>query len=170
MFSVTLQSSDSKLFNVDAASVKQMVTIQNMTDHSDGDSDDVIPVPVTAENLRLIVNWTEYHSVDREWLVRMGYAIQLFLFLGEIRNFFPLIIGADYLEVESLVDESCHYLLINHKWEYIEEAANTFHDPSKLLSAFKCYEAKHGYEVIVALQNWNCLKLFDPKVLILIFI
>ena len=165
MFSVTLQSSDSKLFNLDAASVKQMVTIQNMTDHSDGDSDDVIPVPITAAYLRLIVNWTEYHSVDREWLVRMGYAIQLFLFLGEIKNFFPIIIGADYLEVESLVDESCHYLRINHKWEYIEEAANIFHDPSKLLSAFKCYEAKHGYEVIVTLHYWKSLKLFDPKVL-----
>ena len=40
-----LESSDGAIFTVDAATVKQMVTIQTMMDHEDEDSDEVTPVP-----------------------------------------------------------------------------------------------------------------------------
>ena len=45
MSMVKLQSSDGVIFTVDAATVKQMVTIQTMIDHEDEHSDEVIPVP-----------------------------------------------------------------------------------------------------------------------------
>ena len=58
-----LESSDGKIFTVDAATVKQMVTIQTMIDHEDEDSDEVIPVStVKAQVLEKIIQWTEYHK------------------------------------------------------------------------------------------------------------
>ena len=46
-----LQSSDGVIFTVDAATVKQMVTIQTMIDHEDEDSDEVTPVPTVKGNV-----------------------------------------------------------------------------------------------------------------------
>ena len=43
-----LKSSDGVIFPVDAATVKQMGTIQTMIDHEDEDSDEVTPVPTTG--------------------------------------------------------------------------------------------------------------------------
>ena len=40
-----LQSSDGVMITVNAATVKQMVTIQTMIDHEDEDRDEVTPVP-----------------------------------------------------------------------------------------------------------------------------
>ena len=55
-----LESSDGTIFNVDAATVKQMVTIQTMIDHVDEDNDKVIPVPYCQGS-----GSGENYSVDR---------------------------------------------------------------------------------------------------------
>ena len=119
-----LESSDDdgKILKVDAATVKQMVTIQTMIDHEDENSDEVTPVPtVKAEFLEKIIQWTEYQRVDHEETEKIAWYIQYFNI--ELEKKFEIIIATDYLEVDSLLNESCINVLINYHWEIIEDAA-----------------------------------------------
>ena len=74
-----------------------------------------------------------------------------------------IIIAADNLEVKSLLNESCRNVLINNKWEIIEDAANSFPDPT-IVTLLQKYEVEHGYKVIVTLFDDKYLKCFDTKV------
>ena len=106
-----LRSSDGVIFPVDAATVKQMVTIQTMIDHEDEDSDETIPVPtVKAEVLEKVIQWIEYHKKTE----KIAWCNQYFDI--ELKNKFEIIIAADYLEVDSLLKESCRNVLINYKY------------------------------------------------------
>ena len=151
-----LESSDGKIFTVDAATVKQMVTIQTMIDHEDEDSDEVTPVPtVRAEILEKIIQWTEYHKIDHEKTEKIAWYIQYFN-VG-INYKFEIIIAADYLEVKNLLNESCRNVLINNDWEIIEG------EPAEVLTPLIHYEEEHGYEVIVTIVDGKYLKYFDNK-------
>ena len=163
MSSLKLLSSDGIIFTVDTATVKQMVTIQTMIDHEDEDSDEVTPVPtVTAEFLEKIIQWTEYQRVDHEETEKKAWYIQYFNI--ELKKKFEIIIASDYLEVDSLLDESCLNVLINYHWEIIEDAASIFHDP-KVVSLLQNFERERGYEVIVTRVHEKHLKYFDTKVI-----
>ena len=119
--SIKLQSSDGEIFTVDAATIEQMVTIQTMIDHEDEDSDEVTPVPtVKAKVLEKIIQWIEYHKIDHEKTEKTSWCIQYFNV--ELKKKFEIIIAADYLEVKSLLFESCRNVLINNRWETIEDA------------------------------------------------
>ena len=112
-----LQSSDGVIFSVDQATVEKMVTIQTMIDHEDedSDSDEVIPVPtVKAEVLEKIIQWTGSSEQEKE---TENWSQQYFNF--ELEKMFEIIIAADYLEVKTLLNESCRYVLINYTWEII---------------------------------------------------
>ena len=76
---------------------------------------------------------------------------------------FEIIIAADYLEVKSLLNESCRNVLINYKWEIIEDAASNFHDP-KVLTLLEKYEKEHGNEVVVTIVDAKHMKYLDMKV------
>ena len=158
-----LQSSDGQIFTVDAATVKQMVTIQRMIeDLGDEDSDEVTPVPtVKGKVLERIIQWTEYHEIDHEKTEKIAWYTQYFNI--DLKKKFEIIIAADYLEVESLLNESCRNVLINNKWETIENAASGFYDPT-LMNLLQKYEVKHGYKVIVTIQKNKHLKYLDTKV------
>ena len=152
-----LESSDGKIFTVDAATVKQMVTIQTMIDHEDEDSDEVTPVPtVKAKVLEKIIQWTEYHKIDHEKTEKIAWYIQYFNV--DLNELFEIIIAADYLEVENLLKEACHNLLINNKWEIIEG------EPAEVLTPLIHYKEENGYEVIVTKVDDKYLKYFDTKV------
>ena len=157
-----LQSSDGVIFPVDAATVEQMVTIQTMIDHEDEDSDEVTPVPtVKAKVLEKIIQWTEYHKIDHEKTEKIAWYIHYFNV--ELNNMFEIIIAADYLEVHSLLNESCHNVLLHNKWETSEDAARFFHDPT-IVSLLEKFNREHGYEVIVTMQDNKYLRYFDTKV------
>ena len=157
-----LQSSDGVVFSVDAATVKQMVTIQTMIDHEDEDSDEVTPVPtVKAQVLEKIIYWTDYHKIDHEKTEKISWYIQYFNV--ELKKVFEIIIAADYLEVKSLLNESCRHVSINYKLEIIEDAASNFHDP-KVVTLLEKYEKEHGYEVVVTIVDNKHLKYFEIKV------
>ena len=99
-----LESSDGVIFTVDAATVKQMVTIQTMIDHEDEDSDEVTPVPtVKAQVLEKIIQWTDYHKIDHEKTEKIAWYIIYFNI--ELKQKFEIIIAADYdyLEIKSLL-------------------------------------------------------------------
>ena len=158
-----LQSSDGVIFTVDAATVKQMVTIQTMIDHEDEDSDEVTPVPtVKAQVLEKIIQWTDYHKIDHEKTEKIAWYIIYFNI--ELKQKFEIIIAADYLEVERLLFESCRNVLINNKWETIQEAASSFHDP-KVVTLLQDFDRQHGYEVIVTIVDDECIQYFDIKVM-----
>ena len=140
-----LESSDGKIFTVDSATVQQMVTIQTMIDHEDEDSDEVTPVPtIKAQVLEIIILWIDYQKIDHEKSEKIAWYIQYFNV--ELTKIFEIIIASDYLEVDSLLNESCRNVLINNKWEIIEDAASNFHD-QKVVSLLEKYEREHEYEV-----------------------
>ena len=166
--SIKLQSSDGEIFTVDAATIEQMVTIQTMIDHEDEDSDEVTPVPtVNSKVLEKIIQWTEYHKVDHEKTEKMAWYTKYFNVGMNYK--FEIIIAADYLEVDSLLNESCHNIFINNNLEIIEKAVSNFHNP-KVINPLKKYEREHGYDVIVTVQKGKHLGYFDTKVRILFMI
>ena len=159
-----LQSSDGVIFSVDQATVEKMVTIQTMIDHEDedSDSDEVIPVPtVKAEVLEKIIQWTGSSEQERE---TENWSQQYFNF--ELEKMFEIIIAADYLEVKSLLNETCRRVIINHTSEAIEDVVKTFGD-KKVSAILEDYKRENNYEIIIRLldsQNKKCLKMFDTKV------
>ena len=157
-----LISSDGVIFTIDAATVKQMLTIQTMINHEEEDSDEVTPVPtVKALVLEKIIQWTEYHKIDHEKKEKTSWEIQYFNV--DLTKIFELIIASDYLEVDTLINESCRNVLINNECKIIEDAAGCFHDP-KIVPLLEKHEREHGYEVIVTKVEKKYLKYFDNKV------
>ena len=157
MPSLKLQSSDGVIFNVDAATVKQMVTVQTMIDHEDEDSDEVTPVPtVKAQVLEKIIQWIEYHKIDHDTTSRIAWTVQYFDV--ELKKMFEIIIAADYLEIKSLLHESCQNVFIKHKWKIIEDAADSFYHPTVV----RILRSQYKY-IVVSIQDKD-LRCFDPKV------
>ena len=76
---------------------------------------------------------------------------------------FDIIIAADYLEIKSLLNESCRNVLMNYKWEIIQNAASNFHDP-KVVTLFEKHKREYGDEVVVTIVDSKYLKYFDIKV------
>ena len=154
-----LESSDGVIFTVDSAAVNQMVTIQTMIDHEDEDSDEVTPVPtVKAQVLEKIIQWTDYHKIDHEKTEKIAWYIIYFNI--ELKQKFEIIIAADYLEIKSLLNESCQNVLINNKWVIIEDAASSFHD-TKVVTLLEKHQREYGYEAVI---DGKHLKYFDIKV------
>ena len=163
MLSLKLQSSDGIIFTVDTATVKQMVTIQTMIDHEDEDSDEVTPVPtINSQVLEKIIQWAKYHKIENQKSEKIAWYIKYFDV--ELQKIFDIIIAADYLEVKSLLKESCRNVLNNYKWEIIEDvAACSFHDTT-IVPLLEKYESKHGLEAIVTIQDNKHLRYFNTKV------
>ena len=162
MSAYKLQSSDGVIFTVDAATVKQMVTIQTMIDHEDEVSDEVTPVSmVKAQVLEKIIQWTEFQKSDHE-NTEIAWYFQYFDI--DLKKKFEIIIAADYLEVETLLKESCRNVLMNNTWDIIEDAANNFPTLVPLLQKYEKYEVEHGDDVIVTIQKGKVLRYFDTKV------
>ena len=155
MASVKLKSSDGVIFTVDAATVKQMGMIQAMVDR--WNSEKVVQVQsVNGQVLEKIIQWTDYHKVDSEKTEKIGWYIQYFNV--DLNELFEIIIAADYLEVKSLLKESCRNVLINYDWKIIEG------EPAEVLTPLIHYEEEHGYKVIVTKVDNKYLKYFDTKV------
>jgi len=155
MASVKLKSSDGVIFTVDAATVNQMGMIKAMIER--WNSDKVILVTtVNGQVLEKIIQWTEYHKVDHEKTEKIVWYIQYFNV--DLNDLFEIIIAADYLEVKSLLKESCRNVLINYDWKIIEG------EPAEVLTPLIHYKEENGYEVIVTKVDDKYLKYFDTKV------
>ena len=160
---IKLQSCDGVIFPVDASVVKQMMTIQTMIDHEDEDSDEVTPVPtVKAQVLEKVIQWIEYHKIDHEKTEETSWYIQYFNV--ELKKKFEIIIAADFLQITSLLNESCRNVLINYKWDIIEDAASNFHDQN-IVTHLEKYERELGNEVIVTIVNNKKFIYFETKVI-----
>ena len=83
---------------------------------------------------------------------------EIVVFKVDLNELFEIIIAADYLEVKSLLKESCRNVLINYDWKIIEG------EPAEVLTPLIHYEEEHGYKVIVTKVDNKYLKYFDTKV------
>ena len=111
--------------------------------------------------MQKIIQWIEYHKIDQEKTIKIAWYIQYFNV--ELKQKFEIIIAADYLEVKTLLNESCRNIFINNKWEIIEDVASNFHDP-KVVTLLQNFEREHGYDVIVTIVDGKRLNYFDIKV------
>ena len=89
---------------------------------------------------------------------------EIVVFKVDLNELFEIIIAANYLEVESLLNESCRYVLINNKWEIIQDNVSNFHDPN-VTTILEKYEREFGYDVIVTIVENNKLIYFETKVI-----
>ena len=159
---ISLQSSDGVIFTVDKEIVNHMVTIRTMLDHEDEDSDEVTPIPtVNSQVLEKIIQWTEYHKIDHEMAEKIAWNTQYFnIDLSEI---FEIIIAADYLEVKTLLNESCRNVLTSNKLEIIDDGASRFYDP-KVVTLLQNFEIEYGLVIVTMVDN-KYLKYFDIEVI-----
>ena len=151
-----LKSSDGVIFKVSSAAIRQMLTLQTMIDLEGEDSDEVVPIlAIKGSTFEKILQWIEHHQSEHE--------------IMELREIFEIIIGADYLEIGVLLHKLCRYVFLNNRWEEIENVANNFYK-QHIVTLLKNFEHKHGYEVIISIQDNQFLTYFDPQVLILILL
>ena len=157
-----LQSCDGIIFNVDAATVKQMHMIQTMVDRWMEDSGKVVQIQtVNAQVLDKIIHWTEYHKVDHQKTEKIAWYIEYFNI--DLKKKFEIIIAADYLEVKTLLNESCRNVLVNNKWKTIEDAVFRLSEPAEVLIPLKNFH-ELGDETIVTIAN-DILIHFETKVI-----
>ena len=84
-----------------------------MIDHEYENSDKVTPIPtVKAEVLEKIIHWIDYHQINYEKTEKNPWYIQYFDV--ELKKKFEVVIAADDLKVETLLNESCDNVLINY--------------------------------------------------------
>ena len=108
-----------------------------------------------------IIQWIEYHKIDHKKTEKRSWYIRYFN-VG-MNEKFEIIIAADYLEVDSLLNESCRNVLISNKWEIIEDGANRFHDP-KVITLLQNFEIEYGLVIVTMVDN-KYLKYFDIEVI-----
>ena len=156
---VRLESSDREIFKVRNQTVKEMKTMQTMIDmEGDEENDESIMVPVRAEILKMVIDWIEklypHYSEPERFLNRF-----------ELKKLFEIVKAVDYLDVKSLFKTACHKIILENRWEKIEDAAHSYQD-TQVLSPLERYRILHGDEVIVTLKNkkTKSFNYFDTKV------
>ena len=176
MSTIKLQSSDGVTFSVDPDTVKQMVTIQTMIDQEKEESAEIRTVPaVKAWILTKIIQWTKYHKIFHRkkskstWcrnffnVNKTGPRVEAGADLDDLKNMFEIIIAADYLKVESLLEESFQHVLVKYEWRSIEDAAKD-NKYATVVPLLQNHKRKHGDVKIVTIQDGKHLKYFDTKV------
>ena len=159
-----LQSSEGEIIQVDCDLVKQMLTIQTMIDDlGDQDDDGVIPIPnVNSEVLHKIISWTQKYKeeTDKESLLMWQ---QEYFHNEGVTKILEIILGADYLDVKSLMNESCRSILTKDDGKDLDEALEHFHT-NRVAAFLEDYDREYGFDVIVTVIDDRDLKYFNPKV------
>jgi len=151
-----LQSSDGETIKVNGDIVKQMLTIQTMIDDlGDQDDDELIPIPaVNIEVLKMIIRWIERHKDETE---KENLALWQNDFFDDlsVTMIMNIILGADYLNVKSLLNESCRMILSTRN---IDEDVENF-DSSRVSAILEEFR----FDVIVTAFGDRELVYFNPK-------
>ena len=159
-----LQSSEGEVIQVDCDLVKQMLTIQTMIDDLGGQDDDgVIPIPnVNSEVLHRIISWTQKYKEETDKESLLLWQNEYFDNEG-VTKILEIILGADYLDVKSLMNESCLSILTKDDGNDLEEALEHFHT-NRVAAILEDYDRDYGFDVIVTVIDDRDLKYFNPKV------
>ena len=157
MSALKLQSSDGEIIDVDPETVSQMLTIQTMIDDLEDDNDEeVIPIPtVDSKVLQKIIHWCKKPKQNRE--ARIKWQNEYFEH-ENLENLWRIILVADYLDVKSLLQESCRTVVTSINDEDIVQKAD-----SCVSAILDYYKRDYGYDVLVTVFDDKDVKYYDPK-------
>ena len=164
MSALKLQSSDGETILVDHDLVKQMLTIQTMIDDlGDQDDDEVIPIPnVNSEVLQKIIKWTQKYSEETDRASLISWQNEYYD-SQSVNRIVEIILGADYLDVKSLLNESCRAILTSKDVSKVDEVIEDFY-ASRVSAVLEDYRREYGFDVIVTVFDDRDLRYFNPKV------
>jgi S-phase kinase-associated protein 1 len=138
---IKLESSDEQVFEVPKVIAEMSVTVKNMLEDVDADSDSPIPLPnVKGATLAKVIEWATYHHENPEPAPAEGAAPAA---KDEKRtddispwdkNFcevdqpqlFELILAANYLDIKPLLDLGCKTVANMIKGKTPEDIRKTF--------------------------------------------
>ena len=113
---IKLKSSDDEVFDVETDVVKLSVTLRTMLEDLGAEDDDVIPLPnVNSAILKKVIEWGRYHVNDHtpteddnanEKNSDVGPWDQEFVGVDQL-TIFELILAANYLDIQGLLDLCC---------------------------------------------------------------
>lgn len=138
MPNIKLQSSDGEIFEVDVEIAKQSVTIKTMLEDlgMDEDDDDAIPLPnVNAAILKKVIQWCTHHKDDppppedeenREKRTDDLSPYDIEFLKVDQGTLFELILAANYLDINGLLDATCKTVANMIKGKTPEEIRKTF--------------------------------------------
>eukprot|EP00899_Mesostigma_viride_P019122 jgi/Mesvir1/27210/Mv07054-RA.1 len=131
MGKVKLQSSDAQMFEVDDKVAFESLTVKNMME--DTGTDDAVPLPnVSSKILAKVIEYCKYHVEARgegekgaipedevkKWDAEFATV--------EKSTLFELILAANYLNIKSLLDLTCHTVADMIKGKSPEEIRQNF--------------------------------------------
>ena len=143
---VKLKSSDGEVFEVDHEIVADMETLKTMTMFEEEEEE--VPIcSVNSQDLKKVLVWTEYQNYFKDM---------------SLRDTFKMLVAADYLENESLLQKMFRNVFCNYSFHEIDNAAEKFEDAKviSLLDNFK--RSNKVYEVLVTFHR-DKLRYFDFK-------
>ena len=120
--SLKIKSSDGDEFDVDDDVMREMETLKSLTMLDD---DEHVPIcAVSSSSLEKVLLWTKFQNQFKNM---------------DLRDTFEMIISADYLANESLLEEMLKSVFCNNSRKIIDEAANMFGNNTitSLLNNFK---------------------------------
>lgn len=138
MAKIKLQSADGETFEVEREVISASTTIKNMLEQIDVGSDDDEPIPlqtVTGSILKRVIQWAQYHRNDRnetaddEQREKRNDDISAwdsdFLKVDQ-GTLFELLLAANYLGIDGLLDAACKTVANQIKGKGPDEIRKTF--------------------------------------------
>lgn len=138
MAKIKLLSSDGEIFDVEREVISASTTIKNMMDQVDATSEDDEPIPlqnVTGSILKRVIQWAQYHRNDKNENAEddqrekrsddIGAWDSEFLKVDQ-GTLFELLLAANYLGIEGLLDAACKTVANQIRGKGPEEIRKTF--------------------------------------------
>lgn len=138
MAKIKLSSADGETFDVEREVISASTTIKNMLDQIDVGNEDEEPIPlqnVTGSILKRIIQWAQYHRNDKnennedDQKEKRSDDISAwdseFLKVDQ-GTLFELLLAANYLGIEGLLDAACKTVANQIKGKGPEEIRKTF--------------------------------------------
>ena len=142
--SMKIKSSDGDEFDVDDDVLKEMETLKSMTMLDDSEH---VPIcALSSSSMEKVLLWTKYQNCFKNM---------------DLTDTFEMIISADYLANESLLEEMLKSVFCNNSRKVIDEAANNY-DNSTVTSLLNNFIRKNQILVMLAKSNEE-LSYFDKS-------